>query len=63
VWSIRGIAVFIEWKAPNGRIGPRQTEVINEIRASGGRAGIVSNWDELKELLQGIEPVQMGMKL
>lgn len=63
VWSIRGLAVFIEWKAPGGRVGPRQAEVIEEIRAAGGRAGVVSTWDDLRELLTGIEPVQRGMLL
>jgi hypothetical protein len=63
VWSIRGLAVFIEWKAPGGRVGPRQAEVISEIRAAGGRAGVVSSWEELKALLEGIETVQKGMEL
>jgi 5-methylcytosine-specific restriction endonuclease McrA len=45
------------------RTCPRQQEVITEIIAAGGRAAVVSNWDELKQLLDGIEPVQKGMEL
>lgn len=59
VCSIRGLAVFIEFKAPGvGRVGPRQQQMIDAIRSSGGRAGIVSTWEELEALLDGIEPVQ-----
>lgn len=63
VCSIRGLAVFMEFKAPGGlgRIGSRQQQMIDAIRAAGGRAGIVSSWEELKELLDGIEPVQKIM--
>ena len=69
VFCIRSLFVAIEWKAPaevagrKPRIGPRQAEVIAEILSAGGRAGAVSCWDELKELLVGIEPVQRGMEL
>jgi hypothetical protein len=63
VCSIRGLAVFIEFKAPGGRVGPRQQQMIDAINAAGGRAGVVATWDELEELLQGIEPLQQGMKL
>jgi hypothetical protein len=69
VFSIRGLFVAIEWKAPaevagrKPRIGPRQAEVIAEIRSAGGRAGAVSCWQELKELLAGIEPAQRGMEI
>ena len=65
VCSIRGLAVFIEFKAPGVRIrvGPKQQAMIEAIRAAGGRAGIVSKWEELGELLEGIEPVQKGMVL
>lgn len=64
VWSIRGIAVFIEWKRPDGRgrRGPKQQEMIDTIRAAGGRAGFVESWKDLEELVAGIEPVQLGMK-
>jgi hypothetical protein len=58
VCSIRGIAVFIEWKAPNGRVGPKQRAMIEDIQYAGGRAGIVSTWEELMALVDGIEPVQ-----
>jgi len=61
VYSIRGQFVAIEYKAPGGRIGPKQAELIQEIRESGGRAGVVSSWQELEILLAGIEPVQKGM--
>ena len=63
VCSIRGLAVFIEFKAPGGRVGPRQQQMVDAICEAGGRAGIVSNWEELEELLQGIEPIQQAMKL
>jgi len=69
IFCIRGRLVAVEWKAPKDvtgrtpRIGRRQAEVIAEIQAAGGRAGIVSTWEELKELLKGIEPVQRAMEL
>jgi hypothetical protein len=63
ICCIRGVAVFIEWKAPGGRIGPKQQQMVDEIRAAGGRAGIVSSWEELEALISGIEPVQKGMRI
>ena len=69
IFSIRGNFVAIEWKAPKESTGrtprksPRQDQVIAEIIAAGGRAGKVSNWMELKALLEGIEPMQRGMEL
>jgi hypothetical protein len=64
VCSIRGLFVAIEFKAPGkGRAGPRQQEIIDEIRAAGGRAGIASNWEELQALVEGIEPVQQSFML
>lgn len=62
VCSIRGLAVFIEFKAPGGRVGLQQQQMVDAIRAAGGRAGIVSTWEELEELLSGIEPVQNRIK-
>lgn len=67
VCSIRGQFVAIEFKASAdalGRkyvVGHRQKEVIDEIRAAGGRAGVISTWEELAELLDGLEPLQQGM--
>lgn len=69
ICSIRGKFVAIEWKAPadvTGRkfvIGKRQQEMIDEIRAAGGRAGIVSCWEELEALVDGLEPVQPSFKI
>jgi hypothetical protein len=62
VMSIRGVFVAIEWKSPGGRVGPKQQELIDEILAAGGRAGVVSTWEELKSLFDGLEPVQKGME-
>lgn len=60
VCSIRGLAVFIEFKAPNGkgRLAPKQQAMIDAIRAAGGRAGVVSSWEELFALLEGIDTIQ-----
>lgn len=65
VFSIYGIAVWIEFKDPsgNGRIGTRQQEVIDEIRAAGGRAYVVASWDELEACLAEFLPVQLGMEM
>lgn len=63
LFCIRGIFCGIEWKAPGkGRIGPKQAIEIEAIRAAGGRAGVVSSWGELEELVKDLEPVQRGMK-
>jgi hypothetical protein len=67
VCSIRGMFVAIEFKASKdvtGRkfvVGKRQQEVIDEIQAAGGRAGVVSSWEDLEALIDGIEPVQKLM--
>jgi hypothetical protein len=67
VCSIRGLFVAIEFKASKditGRkfvVGRRQQKVIDEILAAGGRAGVVSSWDELGVLIDGIEPVQKSI--
>jgi hypothetical protein len=69
ICSIRGQFVAIEFKAPvevTARkyvVGFRQQEIIDEIRAAGGRAGIASNWEELQALVAGIEPVQQSFVL
>lgn len=58
VWSVRGIFVAPEFKAPGKELRPKQSEIVEEILAAGGRAGRVSTWSELEALLDGIEPVQ-----
>jgi hypothetical protein len=58
VWSVRGIFIAPEFKAPGKHLRDNQLEIVDEIIRAGGRAGRVSNWDELKSLLDGIEPVQ-----
>ena len=59
-----GIFVAIEFKAPNGRyrLTEKQAAEIETIRKAGGRAGEVRSWEDLERLVEGIEPVQLGMK-
>jgi hypothetical protein len=61
IWSIRGLFVAMEFKAPGKQPSPAQADIIAEILASGGRAAKINNWQELEELISGIEPVQPGM--
>lgn len=62
IWSIRGLFVAMEFKAPGKKPTRAQQDIIDEIRAAGGRAGKVETWDELEELIDGIKPVQLGIK-
>lgn len=61
---IRGTPVCIEWKRPDyrptGKFTAQDAEIAAIIRA-GGRAGKVRNWEELENLVSGIEPVQRGL--
>lgn len=36
--------------------------MIEAIREAGGRAGFVDSWEALERLIEGIEPVQLGLR-
>ena len=61
VWSIRGIFLAPEFKAPGKPLRGNQAEIVAEVIAAGGRAGSVSTWEELEALLVGIEPIQPAL--
>ena len=58
-----GIFVAIEFKAPESRhkLSELQAAEIEAIRQAGGRAGAVRSWEDLERLVEGIEPVQLGL--
>lgn len=62
---IGGVFVAIEWKRPDyrptGRVTAQDTEIARIIEC-GGRAGKVRNWADLEALVEGLQPVQLGMK-
>ena len=64
---IRGIPVQVEWKRADGKYRRdtatyRAQELeIESVIAAGGRAGFVESWDDLEELVSGIEAVQISM--
>jgi hypothetical protein len=64
---IRGVAVQVEWKRPDGKYRRdtktyrAQEKEIESVRIAGGRAGFVASWDDLEELVSGIDPVQLSM--
>ncbi len=58
-----GVFLAIEWKAPGvTRLGPRQKQELEAIRAAGGIAGMVNSLEALEELVSGIEPTQLSMR-
>lgn len=65
---IQGVFVGIEWKRPDGKFSTQtktyqaQVGEIGAIEAAGGRAGFVASWADLEALVDGLEPVQMGMR-
>ncbi|HOI95589.1 MAG TPA: hypothetical protein PK250_12860 [Syntrophobacter fumaroxidans] len=64
---IRGIPVQIEFKRPDGQWSTNskrvqgQVKEIEKVIRAGGRAGFVDSWESLQALIEGIEPVQLGM--
>lgn len=51
---IDGRFLALEVKSPlgTGRLGPRQREELEAIRQAGGVVAVVSNWEELEEVLK-----------
>jgi len=64
VCSLYGHFLALEFKDPGGggRIGPRQQEVVDEIRGAGGRAYIIASWDDMEAAVQEFEPIQLTMR-
>lgn len=66
---VRGVPVQIEWKRPDGEYSKStktykaQMAEIESVMAAGGRAGFVDSWESLEALVEGIEPVQLGMRM
>lgn len=53
VW--RGRTVFMEVKAPGGRLSPAQCETCAAIEAAGGQVAVVRSVDEALHALQCVE--------
>lgn len=56
------IPVFIEFKAPGGRLGPRQIEYHDRLRSIRARIHIVRSIEELEDAVADLNPVQLGMQ-
>lgn len=63
LFCINGTLVAVEFKSPNGtgRVHPKQAKEVAQIIEAGGVAGIVSNWDQLEELVKPFKPTQCGI--
>jgi len=61
---IRGRFYGFEWKDPGRkpRIGPRQIQCIEEIRAAGGQAFVIASWADLEAAVQEVPSVQLGIR-
>lgn len=56
------IPVYIEFKSPTGRIGPRQLAYHEALRAMGARVYVVRTFDELEEAVADFQPSQLRMR-
>lgn len=56
------IPVYLEFKAPNGRIGQRQIQYHDSLRAFPARIHVVRTFDELEEAVADFQPSQLRMR-
>lgn len=62
VW--KGIAIFMEWKVPGGKTTKLQRKTINEIRAAGGVALVVTSAKQAYNVVRKVEKnVRLGKSL